>query len=290
MATALDFKHHVHNTASKAALALMGSDRGKKAAARMVLAFAQAASVAKDPQALYNCSGESIVTCVTTSIELGIYPGGPYPKAYLVPRGGQLQFEVTHRGIAVIAQRAGYSIKAVPVQKDEHVVISFGEVQEHIQDPDTYPDSLDDLRGVYVVLTRLKDGVNMGRAWVPISLIQKRANSRQAGPVWKQWPIEMAQKTAIKYCVARGALVIDSDELDQAISVSEVVVDQELQPAPPTTEEVLGQDGDRPALPDPDSAITLPLATEGSPDKEPVPVETKPATTDGEESTTDSPW
>ena len=277
-----NFKRMVLSSAQKAAVATLGSAEGLKAAARVTLAFAQAAAVARDPSALYRCSQESIIACITTAMDTQIYPGGVYPKAYLVPRGGQLQYEITHRGIAVLAQRAGYGIRAVPVQKGEHVLISFGEVQEHEQDPDNYPTKLDDLRGVYVILTRLADGANMGRAWVPVSLIQKRANSRQAGPVWKQWPIEMAQKTAIKYCVARGALVIDSEALDVGLSGGEVI-DQELEPA--TVSQALGKQGADPAQIEPPNPLDdLPIASTGEEGKgEPVVLEAQSADDNGDE-------
>jgi len=237
-----DFKIHVARTAQKAMVAIMGTASGKRAGARVALAFAEAASRARDPMALYKCSGESIAACIATACETGLMPGGPYPKAYLVPRGGQLNFEITHRGIAVVAQRAGCALRAIPVRADEDVTISFGEVTEHDANPDAYPTDLNDLRGIYVSMTRLKDGANMGRPWVPVSVIKLRAESRQAGPVWKQWPIEMAQKTAIKYCVARGMLVIDSDDLDIAMS-AEPVYDTSVVMAPATTDEA-------PALPD----------------------------------------
>jgi len=221
-----DFKMYVARTAQKAMVAVYGSAQGKRAAAKTALAFAEAASRAKDPSALYSCSYESVASCVATAAEVGINPGGPYPKAYLVPRGGHLNYEITHRGIAVVAQREGFAIRAVPVHIDDPVLtLEFGEVSEHEADPDSYPAGLDDLRGVYVSMTRLSDGANMGRPWVPVALIRKRAESRQAGPVWRSWPVEMAQKTAIKHCVARGMIVIDSDDLDIAFSAEPEVVE-----------------------------------------------------------------
>lgn len=236
MPTEHDFKQLIGQRANRALRAMLGAEQGKRAAARLAIAFAQAAASAKNPSALYNCSMESIVACIEASATTGIYPGGPHPKAYLVPRGGgALNFEITHRGIAVLAQRAGYGLRPIAVHTEDHVDIEFGDVVSHEADPDRYPSGLDDLRGVYVCMVRLSDGANMGRAWVPISIIRKRAESRQAGPVWRQWPVEMALKTAIKWCVARGVLVIDSDELDMAFAAENVIDadSMEVSEAPP---------------------------------------------------------
>ncbi len=268
MPSEIEFKKYVADKASRAMVALLGSQQGRRAGARIALAFAQAAQAAKRPDDLYRCSGESIAGCIATAAETGIYPGGPHPKAYLIPRGGALQYEITHRGIAVLAQRAGYGLRPIPVHIDDPILsVQFGEVIEHEADPDRHPQSLDDLRGVYVCMTRLSDGANMGRPWIPVSVLRTRAESRQAGPVWRQWPVEMAMKTAIKYAVARGMLVIDSDALDSAFAAEAHVVEPEprLLSAPTVK---------RSALPDPDARVPDVMP---SPAREPVHVASAPA-------------
>ena len=234
------FKAQVYKAANSALVQTLGSAQGQKAAMRVALAFYSALRNAKNPSDLMRCSPESIQACVANSAETSLMPGGPYPSVWLVPRAGQLRWEISHRGIIALAQRAGYGIRAVPVHVDDPVlVLAFGEVVEHDSHPDMYPGSIDELRGVYVSITRLSDGANMGRPWVPASLIAKRATSPQAGPVWRTWPIEMACKTAIKYCMARGYIIIDSQELDAALSAEGPTVDTEVEvtraaPAPTT--------------------------------------------------------
>lgn len=245
MSTDTEFKRHVADRAQRAMIALLGSTKGRRAGARLALSFAQAASQSKDPSALYRCSGESIAACIATAAETSIYPGGPYPKAYLVPRGGQLQMEITHRGIAALAQRAGYTLRAIPVHIDDPLLrVEFGEVVEHESDPDVWPSTLDDIRGVYVVMRRIADGATMSRAWVPVSIIRQRAESRQAGPVWRQWPIEMAMKAAIKYCVARGMIVIDSTELDIALDAEPAVTAPAIEQSAPAPRRLTEDIGD----------------------------------------------
>ena len=235
------FKAQVYGAANKALVATLGSAQGQKAAMRVVLAFYSAIRNAKNPGDLMRCSPESIQACVANSAETSLMPGGPYPSVWLVPRAGQLRWEISHRGIISLAQRAGYGIRAIPVHVEDPVlVLAFGEVVEHDSHPDLYPTSLDDLRGVYVSITRLSDGASMGRPWVPVSLIRRRAESAQAGPVWKTWPVEMAIKTAIKYCMARGYITIDSQELDAALTAEGPTIDAEAEvtrtePARPAT-------------------------------------------------------
>lgn len=215
-----NFKRGVLHDARNAMAMLLGSEEGQKAGAKVAMAFVSAVHNAKDPSALLNASTDSIRACIAASADTGIMPGGAYPKVWLVPRGGKLQWEISHRGICALAQRAGIKLRAVPVHvNDESLRLEFGEVVAHTPPPDLWPERLEDLMGVYVIAQRISDGATMSRSWVPAALISKRANSRQAGPVWKQWPVEMAQKTAIKYLMARGELVIDNPEIDRAFAV-----------------------------------------------------------------------
>ena len=142
-----------------------------------------------------------------------------------------------------------------------------------------HPANLQELRGVYITLKR--NGKVLCRPWVDRSIIQKRAQSNQSGPVWNsQWGVEMAQKTAIKYCVARGTLVIDSNALDAGLSAGQVI-DQELEPA--TVSQALGQDGERPQIDPPSPLDDLPIASTGDEGKgEPVVIDNPPQTSQEE--------
>ncbi|HEX4935838.1 MAG TPA: recombinase RecT, partial [Gemmatimonadaceae bacterium] len=145
------------------------------------------------------------------------------PTVYLVPQAPrkgappELQWRITHRGLSILAQRAGFGILAVPVGRQDHVRVSFGEAIEHDAAPDSWPESLDDLQGCILVVRRLSDGVIIARPWLPLAAIRQRAAKGRGGDVWAEWGVEQAQKTVIKWGFARGYVPIDSLELRAAL-------------------------------------------------------------------------
>jgi hypothetical protein len=104
----------------------------------------------------------------------------------------------------------------VPVLRSEAVSIIDGDARDHVGDPDATPTSLDDLRGVYVVITETASGREIGRPWMSAGQIRVRA--KLGGPVWSKWPVEMAMKTAIKATIMRGTVPI-SAEASRALAV-----------------------------------------------------------------------
>eukprot|EP00914_Ancora_sagittata_P018314 GHVO01036193.1.p1 GENE.GHVO01036193.1~~GHVO01036193.1.p1 ORF type:complete len:199 (+),score=19.45 GHVO01036193.1:282-878(+) len=94
---------------------MVGETKAAEAGARTALAFAAAHRAAKDPSQIERCSPESIAACVATSALTGLMPGGPNPLCWLIPKGGQLTWMPSHRGLTVLAQRAGYQIVPVAV-------------------------------------------------------------------------------------------------------------------------------------------------------------------------------
>jgi hypothetical protein len=108
----------------------------------------------------------------------------------------------------------------------DHVVVEYGEVTEHRAELGCEPQQLSELRGVIVVCKQIADGFVLGRYWVPGSYLQKCSRLRGAGPVWKAWPIEMAQKTASKWACARGYVPIQSIERATALAAQPVEVDR----------------------------------------------------------------
>ena len=197
---------------------MVGETKAAEAGARTALAFAAAHRAAKDPSQIERCSPESIAACVATSALTGLMPGGPNPLCWLIPKGGQLTWMPSHRGLTVLAQRAGYQIVPVAVGPCDDLVVEFGEVVSHSQDYQNPPTGLGDLQGVIIVVKRIVDGVTFGRYFIPGSDIVKRSKARGAGPVWKDWPIEMAMKTAIKWVFSRGLVPCEGIELTQAIT------------------------------------------------------------------------
>lgn len=211
-------RHKVQNVASRLLVDLVGEDKATEASARVGLAFAAAHRAARNPRDIEKCSIQSIAHAVAMSALTGLMPGGAMPSCWLVPRGGELQWMISHRGLMQLSRRAGYQLSAVPVGTEDHIIIEYGEVVEHRAAVGSEPSTLSSLAGLIVSCKRLADGVVLGRYWLAGSYIRKCAQLRGAGPVWRSWPIEMAQKTAIKWACARGMVPIESIELDYALT------------------------------------------------------------------------
>lgn len=194
---------------------MVGQERAKVAACRIGIAINAAVRAAKNPNDILQCSPGSVVSCIASAVSLDLYPRTANSPVWLIPKQGSLQLWVSHVGYATLAQRAGISLRAVPVHNDDHYRVQFGDIAEH--DVNAEPVRFDDLAGVYVVIKRIADGAVIGMPWVSAAIIKKRKENKGAGPVWQSWPIEMAQKTAIKYLVARGILVIDLPEMSIAM-------------------------------------------------------------------------
>lgn len=246
-----DFEKWIKRLTADQLRATLKSDAGKEAARRLTMAFASSCRAAKDPSDFMACTQASVLTAIATSVAAGLYPGGPNPSVYLVPqrarRGEQpeLQWRITHRGLCILASRAGFGIIAVPVGLDDKLEVSFGEVSTHSTDPTSWPDDLEDLIGVIVVVKRLVDGKNIGRFWTPLGLILKRKATSRYGAVWKAWPIEMALKTAIKFHSSRGHIPMDSPELTAAMSADDASEASNL-PAATVTEPLVDVEPVRP--------------------------------------------
>ena len=208
----------VEKSAASMLVSMVGEERAREAAGRVALAFDVARRAAKDPAALESCSPASVGACIAASALTQLYPGGPSPEVYLVPRQGALQWSLTHVGMGRLAARQGYHLSAVPVHIADRLVVRLGQVVEHEQDPRQSPASLADLQGVAVVLRRISDGVTLSTAWVPLGVIEARRKAKGAGPVWNQWPVEMALKTAIRYVYARGGLPLTGDDWRAAVA------------------------------------------------------------------------
>jgi recombinational DNA repair protein RecT len=225
------FAREVQNMARRQMEKLVGGVEGQKAAQSITMAFLSAMSSARDPKVFADIAtsrADSIANCIALSAQTKLYPGGPNPDVYLVPQSGELQWRITHRGVAKTLARAGLHVMPVAVGIHDEIEVSMGEVISHKQDPATAVESLDGLLGVAIVIRRMGDSQVLARPWVPIATIQKRrAKSRMsnAGP-WKDWPVEMAIKTAILYLAARGAIPAESQTLDVVTQVDNE--DQEI--------------------------------------------------------------
>lgn len=216
---------------------ILGTEEGKKKAAEFAVAFRAAAAGARDPSALYGCSAESVAACIVNSILTGIMPSGSAPGVYLVPKGGHLGWWLNHRGYVELARRAGQIVQVRPLFK--------GDVYEREEDqngikllyrPDTERDGSEEtyekLLAVMVVVRsadgKLIDVARMSRREIE----RRRAKSMQAtsGP-WKEWALEMAMKTAIKFAAYRGMITFQADAgVQHALSTEQPESPEEVAP------------------------------------------------------------
>jgi len=229
-APAVQFRHRVMAMARSLLTDWVGEQRAMEATGRIASALAAAAASARDPADIYACTPQSIAAAIATAALTGILPGtGSAALAYLVPqrpRAGeppQLQLLISHRGLNALARRCGQTMIALPIgERDRLRTAASGEVEVEYRDIDHPPTTLEQLRGVIVVVKEIASGAVLCSGWVPRSLIEarkqiSRSATSQYSP-WVQWPIEMAMKTAMHYAISRGWCVIDDTTTARALS------------------------------------------------------------------------
>lgn len=146
---------------------------------------------------LLRCSPISLLGAAMTAAQLGLEPG-PLQHCYLVPRKGEVQFQLGYRGMIELALRGGGMLSI-----DAHVVGEHDEF-EYAYGTDSYlyhVPQLDDPgapRCVYAV-ARLREG---GTPFVVLSLAEverrRRRSSAPDSPAWKNDLAAMMRKTAIR--------------------------------------------------------------------------------------------
>lgn len=237
------FAKTVNSLAERELVNLFGSEQGRAAAARVALAFRAAAATAKDPQDFYGCSPESVASALATSAFTQIMPGGPYTGCYLVPKavnGVQtLNWWINHRGIKTLARRAGQAIEAAPYFPGDEVVIIRGKnwrvdvVEGDCEDRD----DIENLLGFVYHVTDLETGMLLAARTMSRSLIMKRRGMGMTnGPSWRTWPMEMAEKSVIKYAAGRGDVFFD-DVGNMALSREAEVIDAQSESISQTREQ-----------------------------------------------------
>ena len=232
---------------------LVGEERAKEATGRVAAALAASRANAKDPTDFDNCTVQSIGQVVAISALTGIYPGtGAAALAYAIPRrprkgeDPQLTYQLSHRGLNALANRAGSHMVPVPVGfNDEIEATEAGDVIIKKMDLDNPPTTEAELRGVIVQVKRIDTGVLVCSAWVPKILIDQRRDTSdsyrfaenpknewaKASSPWHAWYTPQAMKTAMHYVIGRGLCVIDDTEAQRALAAdvqSDIIIDGEV--------------------------------------------------------------
>ena len=141
--------------------------------------------------ALYNCDSESIGSCMIQSAETGLFPGGPAPAVWLVPKAGQLHWWLSHRGVLTLAERAGYVVSAKPWFQADQFSYEAGTEERISHVPDLAAErTWDTLRGVYVIVRGKDDGIVRGIHVMTRTEIAQRRSKALDDNIWNSWPIE----------------------------------------------------------------------------------------------------
>ena len=231
---------------------LVGEERAKEATGRVAAALAASRANAKDPTDFDNCTQQSIGQVVAISALTGIYPGtGAAALAYAIPRrprkgeDPQLTYQLSHRGLNALANRAGSHMVPVPVGFNDTIeTTEAGDVVIKSMDLDNPPTTEAELRGVIVQVKRIDTGVLVCSAWVPKKLIDQRRDTSdsyryaeknewaKASSPWHAWPVPQAMKTAMHYVIGRGLCVIDDTEAQRALAadVQSDIIDVDVVP------------------------------------------------------------
>ena len=134
MHPATQFRDDVARLATEFLTSIVPPERVAEATGRLALAIRQAA-VANDR--IYQCDRQSIAQAVAMSALTGLQPGGVKPDVYLVPRGKQLQWQVSARGLQKLAARAGWIrmvATCVHVEDEYRVVLGSDDRIDHAVD------------------------------------------------------------------------------------------------------------------------------------------------------------
>ena len=232
---------------------LVGEERAKEATGRVAAALAASRANAKDPTDFDNCTVQSIGQVVAISALTGIYPGtGAAALAYAIPRrprkgeDPQLTYQLSHRGLNALANRAGSHMVAIPISYTDVIeATEAGDVVIRSMDLDNPPTTEAELRGVIVQVKRIDTGVLVCSAWVPKKLIDQRRDTSdsyrfaenpknewaKASSPWHAWYTPQAMKTAMHYVIGRGLCVIDDTEAQRALAAdvqSDIIIDGEV--------------------------------------------------------------
>ncbi len=270
------WKQQVQGDVKRAVGSMMSGERAKDVEGRTMIAISAALTTTPD---LVQCSQTSVRRAIALMVLTDTRPGGAAPKLYLIPKKvkGQMELQAwfTHRALIEFAGRAGWIVSTSLVHTDDSLIVENGEVSHVVSDPDNPPTKYEDLRGVVVYAWPKGDKASKVSRYVPKATIDARRavsdSARSGFSPWGNWPIEMAEKTAIKYAVARGLFPVD----DSAVYDSDA---GEPQAGPFAETSQAGTQERTPRLAAPQTSGLDGLAgVVGGAEPEPVPAEFEPA-------------
>lgn len=186
-------------------------------------------AASRNPQ-IAQCTNESILRCLMDAAALGIRPGGLMGRGYIIPRWNskikalEASFDPGWRGLADIARRSGLvkKIEAHTVFEKDTFLVTQG-TNPGLEHVPYDGDDRGDIVAAYAVAF-LADGLTHFEVLRRIDLdkIMSSSSSKDkqgnmVGP-WKEWPEEMARKSAVRrLCKHLGC----DEEMATAIEASD---------------------------------------------------------------------
>jgi recombinational DNA repair protein RecT len=195
-------------------------DQLKRARSQMRVAFSA------DAQGdLLKCSGESIARAIVLSAISGLFPGGPKPDVYLIPRQisgtWEVSWQISFRGYVRVARRAGWDLEPVLVYEGEEFKVSEGNLPSihHVRNLDIEP-TPELLRYGYIRVFREGQRHQAKIGYLTKKQMDQRRAKAQTQAVWNLWPLEMYLKTLCNYAGNREMFPLD-DPARYAMEASE---------------------------------------------------------------------
>lgn len=185
----------------------------KRARARFRIAFSADAQ-----EKLADCTPESVARAIILSGLSGLYPGGPNPDVWLIPRKNkhknnalEVNWQMSFRGYIRLARRAAWDLEPVLVFADDIFEYEEGTSPRirHVPNLEA-KQNWETLRGGYVRVRPLGAPVADSKvAYLSKERILQRRRKAQDDNIWIEWPLEQSLKTLCHFAGAREMFPCD---------------------------------------------------------------------------------
>jgi len=158
---------------------------------------------------------ESVIKAGMQIVNAGLNPNPLFGQAYVVKYGQNVQLQIGYKGWVLLAYRAGWQVRAVPVYKCDEFEYQFGGLSDRIIFKPNFDQREEDnggwvhenLRGVIVYAKDPK-----GNEFTEFVSFKKLEQLRTKSPnqkegelkyIWLEWAEEMYKAKALKYVITR---------------------------------------------------------------------------------------
>lgn len=181
------------------ATALFDKERATEFATRVAL-------IARDNDKLREAierNPDSFLSAYMASVSLNLMPNTPEGDAYIIPYGGQVQFQTGYKGLVKLARRSGEikTISAELVFKGDDFDVELGTERRITHRPSFELDRTNYVGVTHAYATALLTNGETQFAVMTrkeLDKIQNTAKASSTDSPWKQWPERQAIKTVVK--------------------------------------------------------------------------------------------